>query len=133
MRQEVFGMRRANGDWFAMEIDSQRRVLVFRSLMGAWRARAKNEELMLFWPAPIDERALAEFATADDGRPVGFWLVDEDDPAANLRCGHSLEYMQLATLERLKELPLRTRTNPAPGLGVGKMQSDSTTEMQPVF
>ena len=110
MKQEVFGMRRANGDWFALELDDQRRVLVFRSLMGAWRARAKNDELMLFWPAPIDERALAEFATANDGRPVSFWLVDEDDPAADLRCGHALEFMQLATLERLKDLPLRTKS-----------------------
>ena len=44
MKQEVFGMRRANGDWFALELDDQRRVLVFRSLMGAWRARGKNDE-----------------------------------------------------------------------------------------
>lgn len=28
MRQEVFGMRRANGDWFVAEVDSQPRVLV---------------------------------------------------------------------------------------------------------
>lgn len=110
MRQEVFGMRRANGDWFALELDDERRVLVFRSLLAAWRARAKNEELMLFWPAAVDERALAEFATANDGRPVSFWLVDEDDPAADLRCGHPLEYMQLATLERLKDLPLQTKS-----------------------
>ena len=109
MKQEVFGMRRANGDWFALEVD-ERRVLVFRTLMAAWRARAKNDELMLSWPAPVDERALAEFATANDGRSVSFWLMDEDDPAADLRCGHALGYMQLATLERLKDLPLRTKS-----------------------
>lgn len=109
MTVEVFGMRRANGDWFALELDYQRRVLVFRSLLGGWRARAKNQELMLFWPAPVDERALAEFATASNEHAVGFWLVDEDDPAADLRRGHPLEYMQVATLERLKEWPLRTK------------------------
>jgi hypothetical protein len=47
MRQEVFGMRRANGDWFVLEVEGQRRVLVFRSLGGAWRARAKSDQLML--------------------------------------------------------------------------------------
>jgi hypothetical protein len=115
MRQEFFGMRRANGDWFAMEALDQRRVLVFRSLVGAWRARAKNPELMLFWPAPVDERALAEFAAANDGRPVSFWLVDEEDPAADLQQGHPLEYTQLATLERIPDLSSRTKHRLAQG------------------
>jgi hypothetical protein len=110
MRREYFGMRRANGDWFAMEIESQRRVLVFRSLDAAWRWRAKNPQLMLFWPVPVDDKALAHFARANDGRPVSFWLIDEDDPAADLRRGHPLEYMQLATLERFAHLPLRPKT-----------------------
>ena len=110
MRQEVFGMRRANGDWFVMEVDGQRRVLVFRGLAEAWRARAKNDELMLFWPTPINERALTEFATADDGRPVSFWLIDEGEPDADLSQGHPLEYMQLCTLERMSDSPLRTKS-----------------------
>ncbi|HEX7294947.1 MAG TPA: hypothetical protein VF251_04285 [Pyrinomonadaceae bacterium] len=110
MKQEVFGMRRANGDWFVLEVDGQRRVLIFRYLIGAWRARAKNDQLMLFWPALIDERALAEFASADNGQPTCFWLIDEEDPAADLRHGHPLEYMQLCTLERLTESPLRTKS-----------------------
>ena len=110
MRQEVFGMRRANGDWFVLEVDGQRRVLVFRGLAEAWRARAKNDELMLFWPTPINERALAEFATADEGRPVSFWLIDEGEPDADLRQGHPLEYMQLCTLERMNDSALWTKT-----------------------
>jgi hypothetical protein len=110
MKHEVFGMRRANGDWFVLEVDGQRRVLVFRSLVGAWRARAKNDQLMLYWPALVDERALGQFATADDGQPVSFWLVDDEDPVADLRHGHSLEYLQLCTLERLTELPRRTKS-----------------------
>lgn len=115
MRQEVFGMRRANGDWFVAEVDGQPRVLVFRNLGGAWRARAKNDQLMLFWPTPIDKSALAHFATAEDGRPVSFWLVDEDDPDAELRHGHPLEYMQLCTLERMIDLPspVQVRSNQA--------------------
>lgn len=119
MRQEFFGMRCANGDWFALEIQSQRRVPVFRSLVAAWRARAKNPELMLFWPAPVDDGALAHFATANDGRPVSFWLIDEDDPAADLRRGHPVEYTQLATLERLADLPLRPKRRSVPNQTVG--------------
>ena len=107
MREEFFGMRRANGDWFVLDVSGQTRVLVFRDLAVAWRARAINAELMLFWPTPIDEKMLSEFATADQGRPASFWLIDEEDPAADLQKGHPLEYMQIATLERLTELPLK--------------------------
>ncbi len=110
MRQEIFGMRRADGDWFALELEGQRRVLVFRSLAVAWRVRAKNAELMLFWPAPVDERALRECVIANDGHPVSFWLMDEDDPAADLRSGHPLEYLQLATLERIEPSPSQARS-----------------------
>lgn len=109
MKQELFGMRRANGDWFAVDVADARRVALFRSLTEAWRARAKNDELMLFWPAPIEGNVLTEFATADNGKPARFWLVDEDEPAANLLHGHPLEYLQLATLEGPAEVaaPLR--------------------------
>lgn len=104
MKQVMYAMRRANGDWFVMEVAGQWRVPVFRSQTGAWRLRAKNPELMLFWPTPLDERALEDLATADNGHPVGFWLVDEEDPAADLRHGHPLEYSQLATLESMRDL-----------------------------
>jgi hypothetical protein len=107
MRQEFFGMRRANGDWFVLDVSGQTRVLVFRDLAVAWRARATNVELMLFWPTPIDEKMLSEFATADQGRPASFWLIDDEDPAADLQKGHPLEYMQIASLERLTDLPLK--------------------------
>lgn len=77
MKQELFAMRRANGDWFAMEIEGVNRVLIFRTLDAAWRMRASNPELMLFWPVALGKAALQELATANEGRPVDFWLVDE--------------------------------------------------------
>jgi hypothetical protein len=64
---------------------------------------------MLFRPTPIDERALAQFATADEGRPISFWLIDEREPDGDLSHGHPLEYMQVCTLERLSDSPLRTK------------------------
>ena len=105
MRQEFYGMRRANGDWFALEVKGVTRVPVFRSLEGAWRARAKNPELMLFRPTLVDERALEDLATADAGRPAAFLVVDEDDPALVLTRGHTLEFEQLAILEGVSRLP----------------------------
>ena len=99
MRQVMYGMRRANGDWFALGAGGRNRVTVFRTPGGAWRARARNPDLMLFRPAPLDEKALEELATADGGRPAAFWLVDEDDPAVILTRGRPLGFEQLATLE----------------------------------
>jgi hypothetical protein len=98
MIRQVFAMRRANGDLFALKMDGVLRVAIFRSLTGAWRVRAKNPQLALFWPVLVDERTLSEIARADDGRPVGFWLVDEDDPSCNLRLGRPLEHAELLAL-----------------------------------
>ena len=118
MGQLLYSMRRANGDWFSLETGGRNRVLAFRTLGGAWRASVKNPELMLFRPAPLDERALAELATADDGRPASFWLADEEE-AANLRVGHALEFAQVATLEGLRQWPMRPVAR-APRLAPGR-------------
>jgi hypothetical protein len=107
MRQVFYGMRRANGDWFAAQVGGESRVPIFRSLEGAWRARAKNPELMLFRPALLDERALEDLAAADGSRPAAFLVVDEDDPAAVLTGGHKLGFEQLAILEGASRLPGR--------------------------
>jgi hypothetical protein len=118
MRQEFYGMRRADGDWFALGVGGESRVPIFRSSEGAWRARTQNPELLLFRPAPLDERALEDLATADGGRPAAFLVVDEDDPAANLTRGHNLDFEQLAILEGASRLP-RPRTFEQPPLQDG--------------
>jgi hypothetical protein len=105
MRRVFYGMRRANGDWFAVEVRGEGRAPVFGSLNGARRARAKNPGLALFSPALLAERAFEDLATAQDGRPVGFLVVDEDDPAASLTRGHPLGFEQLAILAGANRLP----------------------------
>lgn len=121
MKRVMYGMRRANGDWFALSVGGRSRVPVFRTPEGAWRARARNPELMLFRPAQIDEKALEELATADGGRPADFWLVDEDDQAVILTHGHPLGFEQLATLEGAGSLPgsFRFGHPPVPKRGFG--------------
>jgi hypothetical protein len=119
MKQVLYGMRRANGDWFALEVGGRSRVPVFRTLGGARRARAKNPDLMLFHPSPIDEKALGELATADGGRPAAFWLVEEDDPALILTHGHPLGFEQLAALEGVGRLPNAVRSERPPARRAG--------------
>ena len=54
--------------------------------------------------------AVAE--VGNDARGPVFWLVDEDDPAFDLRHGHALDQLQGATLECLKEVPNSIRSEP---------------------
>jgi len=123
MRRLFYGMRRANGDWFALEVGGRNRVPVLRTNAGAWRARARNQELMLFRPAPVDEKALEELATADEGRPAAFWLVDEEEPAATLAHGRPLDFEQLATLEGASRLPAAApfERRPVSGTALGSL------------
>ena len=65
---EVYGMRRANGDWFALDDHGRLRVPVFRSSDQAMRARARNSGMLLFKRVELDERALNDPAPCKDRR-----------------------------------------------------------------
>ncbi len=108
MRRLMYALRRANGRWFELHRDGRRRVPVFLHEDRAWRARQMHPELVAYAPAPLDEKALEELATADMGAPIGFWLVDEAAVPISLRHGRPLEFLQLAALEGAGELPHRS-------------------------
>jgi len=93
---KVFGMQRANGDWFALEDRKTFRVPIFSSSSDAMQARAFNPEMFLFKPALLDERALKELAAEVNGDAAHFWLVD--DFQVNLKRGHRMQYGELAIL-----------------------------------
>ena len=91
----MYAMRRANGDWFAVEDGGHLRVPVFRSSGEAAVARGRNRGMQLFKPVALDERALAELA-GGGGSLVSFWLVQ--NPSVRLSRGEPLEYAQLVLL-----------------------------------
>ena len=81
--KDVYGMRRANGDWFALEDNGKLRVPVFHSTHDAFMARLRTVEMLLFSPIALDGHLLSEMV---DGRsPVDFWMVN--NPFASLRPG----------------------------------------------
>jgi hypothetical protein len=94
----LYGMQRANGDWFAVKDNGRLRVPVFRSSREAMEARARNSGMMLFKPMGMDERALDDLAPTKSEGGACFWLVN--NPEANLSHGHPLEHAQLAQLIR---------------------------------
>jgi hypothetical protein len=89
----IYGMRRANGDWFALEDGGSFRVPLFRSAVEAMRARAFNNGMLLFKPVMLDEGALKNLASVENGHAAHFWLVD--DSQVNLKHGHRIAYGQL--------------------------------------
>lgn len=92
----LYGMQRANGDWFALNDGVRLRMPVFRSSSDAMQARARRFGMLLFKPVVLDERALNDLAPAKTHDSACFWLVD--DPSINLKWGRPLEYGQLVLL-----------------------------------
>jgi hypothetical protein len=93
----MYGMQRANGDWFAVKDEGRLRLPVFRSSAEAMQARSRNMGMLLFKPVILDERALADITSNDDDTAC-FWLVD--NPTASLNSSRPLEHAQLLQLIR---------------------------------
>lgn len=91
----LYAMKRANGDWFALDDQGSFRVPVFHSSGEAMHARAFNGGMLLFRPVILDAVALKDLAT-ENGSATHFWLVDH--ASVNLRRGCRVEHAQLAEL-----------------------------------
>lgn len=92
----LYAMRRANGDWFAFEEPGHLRMPVFSSRHAAMQAHAHNWGMLLFKPVIFDERALNELASTGVETGVRFWLADGS--STKLRHGQLVDRAQLALL-----------------------------------
>jgi hypothetical protein len=88
----LFAMRRANGDWFALDDEGSFRVPIFHSSGEAMLARSRETGMECFRPVVLDAVALRNLTTTDDGKAC-FWLVA--DPLMKLSRGRSLDRQQL--------------------------------------
>lgn len=89
----LYGMQRANGDWFAIREPLRFRVPLFSSAGEAKAVRAFNVEMLVFTPALFDARALKQVGQLEEDRAVYFWLVEES--SRNMRRGVALEREQV--------------------------------------
>ena len=94
--KEIYAMRRANGDWFAVADHARMRVPLFHSSHDALMSRLRNFGMLLFEPVALDARLLKEVAPAGAASEVDFYMVD--DPFASLTRGAHLAHSQLALL-----------------------------------
>ena len=91
----LFAMRRANGDWFALDDQGSFRVPIFHSSSEAMIARSRETGMECFRPVPLDAAAFENLTTTDEGK-ARFWLVA--DPLMRLSQGRPLERQQLEQL-----------------------------------
>ena len=91
-------MRRANGDWFALDDRGGFRVPVFCSIRDGVLACVSHTGMLLFRPAALDEAALSDLGPASGGGDVYFWLVDT--PFTDLKRGRRVGHAHLAALLR---------------------------------
>ena len=93
---EIYAMRRANGDWFALEEGGRLCLPVFHSSHDAFMARLRTVEMLLFSPIALDAGLLSEIV----GGPgkVDFCMVN--NPFGSLKNGVPLPHEQLASLIR---------------------------------
>jgi hypothetical protein len=88
----LFAMRRANGDWFALDDQGSFRVPIFHSGAEAMVARSRDSGMECFRPVPLDAAAFENLATTDGGR-ASFWLIA--DPLMKLSRGRAVDRKQL--------------------------------------
>jgi hypothetical protein len=94
----LYAMRRANGDWFALDDRGRFRVPLFSSRWGGMLARVNHRAMWLFKPVALDARYLGELVPAGGVGETDFWLVD--DPFTGLDRGRLVERAQLTRLVR---------------------------------
>ena len=93
---DIFAMRRANGDWFALDHHGHLCVPLFHSIPDAMIARLRNFGLLVFKPVLLDARFLKQIAPLPGQDEVDFCMVD--NPFASLNRGSTVERAQLALL-----------------------------------
>ena len=75
--KEIYAMRRANGDWFALEGHGRLCVPLFLNSHDALMSRLRNFGMQLFEPVALDAQLLKDVAPAGAAGNVDFCLVEE--------------------------------------------------------
>jgi hypothetical protein len=92
----LYAMRRANGDWFAFDDRGRFLVPVFHSHGDAMIARLRNSEMLLFKPVVLDTLLLKQLIPAGGEGDVDFRMIN--DPLAKLSRGSLVEHAHVASL-----------------------------------
>ncbi len=107
---EMFVMRRADGNLFTEEIHGKLTLPVWSSEEALARYKERNPALMIFMATRLTRSLISKMASGiAGGGTSGFFLLDEDDPNADLDDGRpiSLEEIFSKGDETLRPAPLQ--------------------------
>ena len=90
-----FAMKRANGDWFAVDDKGDLRLPIFKSSGDAMIARSRDSGMECFRPVAFDASALKELRRTD-GQKASFLMIT--DPSRHLKHGLRLGFAELDPL-----------------------------------
>jgi hypothetical protein len=93
--KSFYAMRRANGDWFAVDDNGHIRMPIFKSSGDAMIARSRDNGMECFRPVAFDVCALEQLRKTD-GDSASFLIVA--NPSRNLKYGLRATFTELATL-----------------------------------
>lgn len=96
MVQDLYVMRRANGDLLAIEIDDALRIPIWPGRDAVARYKALNPELALFWPVKLDPTTAKRLTNSprEEGT-TQFLLLSTDSPGADLMAGKPVTLLEL--------------------------------------
>lgn len=89
-----YAMRRANGDWFAIDDHGHLRMPIFKNSREAMIAHSYDTGMECFRPVAFDARALEEIKRTDG--EASFLVVA--DPTRAAKHGSRLDFTELASL-----------------------------------
>lgn len=93
---DIYAMRRANGDWFAIEGRGRLSVPLFHSSHDAIMASLRNSGMLLFRPVALDAGLLKDMVPVGGASHVDFCMVK--DPLVSLRRGKPVGQEDLVLL-----------------------------------
>ena len=93
---DIYAMRRANGDVFALDNKGRFCVPLFHSSRDAMTARMRNGDMLLFKPVAINARLLRELAPKAGSNNVDLLLVK--DPLRSLKRGNPVDHAELVLI-----------------------------------
>jgi len=88
----LYAMRRANGDWYALDDKGSFRVPVFHTSGDAMVARSRDAGMECFRPVQLGPVAFKNLSTTDEGK-ASFWLIS--NPSLRLSRGQEFSIQQL--------------------------------------
>lgn len=93
---EIYALRRANGDWFSLDDHGRFRVPIFQNRSDAMIARARNFEMLLFNPVALTRLLIKQLVPASGVGEVDFCMIR--DPLDKLERGRLLKHADLEAL-----------------------------------